>query len=115
MCNVRYPVFLTALLGLLPLSASPQELKYGPLPFPEVNPDTWVLIEIWPTVGDITLSAYFMETLSQKNQNLCEAIKRSLDRDAEALAKAEGRKATSYRQCLTLRDAVRKGYVAREE
>lgn len=96
----------------IPLSAQPQELKYSPLPYPEVNADTWVLIEIWPTVGDITLSTYFMDFSGEKNQNLCEATKRALDRDAVALAKEQKREATSYRQCLSLSDAVRKGYVA---
>jgi hypothetical protein len=104
-----------AALSALPFGTIAQELKYGPLRYPEVNPDTWILIEIWPTVGDITLAAYFMENWSQKNQNLCEATKRSLDRDAEAQAYAQGRKATSYRQCLTLREAMRKGYVAKAE
>ena len=111
---MHYSKILIGLLGVLPPSAFSQELKFGPVPYPEVNPDTWVLIEIWPAVGDITLAAYFMDTWSQKNQNLCEATKRALDRDAEALAKAQGREATSYRQCFTLRDAVRKGYVDRE-
>jgi hypothetical protein len=87
-------------------------LKYGPLPDPEVNADTWVLIEIWPTVGDTTLSAYFMDFSGEKNRSLCEAIKRVLDQDALALAKEQKREATSYRQCLTLDDALSKGYVA---
>jgi hypothetical protein len=83
------------------------------LPYPEVNADTWVLIEIWPAVGDITLSAYFMDFSVEKNRNLCEAIKRALDRDAIALAKSQKREATSYRQCLSLGNAAAKGYVAK--
>jgi hypothetical protein len=101
------------LLGAVSASAANgEELKYGPLPYPVVNTDTWVLIEIWPTVGDITLSAFFMDFSSRKNQNLCEATKRALDRDAVALAKQQKREATSSRQCLTLGDAVQAGFVA---
>jgi hypothetical protein len=81
------------------------------LPYPAVSSDTWVLIEIWPTVGDITLSAYFMDAPSRKNENLCEATKRALDRDAAALAKQQKREFTSYRQCVTVTDAIKAGYV----
>jgi hypothetical protein len=62
-------------------------------------------------VGDITLSAYFIDATSRKNENLCEATKRSLDRDAAALAKEQKGKSTNYRQCLTLSDAIHAGYV----
>lgn len=95
----------------LPLSLPAADLKYGPVPFPEVNTDTWVLIEVWPAVHDITLSAYFLDSTSRKNQNLCDATKRSLDKEADARAKAEGREATSWRECYTLRDAIKMGYV----
>lgn len=97
---------------VMPIAAHCDDLRYRSLPYPEVNPDTWVLIEMWPTVGDITLSAYFMDFSAQKNQNLCEATKRALDRDAEALAKEQKRETTSFRRCLTVNDAVTAGYVA---
>lgn len=100
-----------ALLAM-PLLAQGSELKFGPIPYPNVDNYTWVLIEIWPEVRDITLSAYFIDATSRKNQNLCEATKRALDRDAAALAKQQNREATSHRQCLTLGDAIRSGYVA---
>ena len=77
-----------------------------------VNDDTWVLIEIWPEVHDVTLSAYFMDFSTGKNQNLCAATKRSLDRDAVAQAERLKREATSYRQCLSIGDAVKAGYIA---
>jgi hypothetical protein len=100
---------LLALSSSIGLSA---QLNYGPVPHPVVGPDAWVLIEVWPTVKDITLSAYFLSDTSKKNQNLCEATKRALDRDAAALAKEQKREATSFRECLTVRDAVRMGYVS---
>jgi hypothetical protein len=105
-------IFAGFLGAVSALAAKGEELKYRPLPYPVVNADIWVLIEIWPTVGDITLSAYFMDFSSRKNQNLCEATKRALDRDAVALAKEQKREATSNRQCLTISDAVKAGYVA---
>jgi hypothetical protein len=106
------PVLAAMTIAWSARSEDRSELKYSPLPYPEVNADTWVLIEIWPAVGDITLSAYFMDFSTEKNQNLCEAIKRVLDRDAAAVAKSQKREATSYRQCLSLADAMAKGYVA---
>jgi hypothetical protein len=105
---------LSSLALLVALAATAGEpLNYGPKPFPEVNPDTWVLIEYWPLVKDITLTAYFMEFSSERNGNLCAAAKRALDRDAEQLAKKEGKPPTAWRKCYTLRDAVREGYLER--
>lgn len=96
----------------LPLSgATATELRYPPLPYPVVDDETWVLVEIWPEVSDITLSAYFMDRSGRKNQNLCEATKRSLDRDAMALAKEQKRQPTASRQCLTVTDAISAGYI----
>jgi len=92
-----------------------EPLAYGPIPYPEVNSDVWMLIEYWPRVKDITLSAYFMDRLSGKNQSLCEATKRALDRDAEEIAKREKTPPTAYRLCYTLRDAVKLGYVSKPE
>lgn len=104
--------FVPAVFVALPIIAHAQELKFGPAPHPVVGTDAWVLIEIWPTVGDITLAAYFLDATSKKNQNLCEAAKISLDRDAASQAKAHDFTPTSYRQCLTVRDAIKAGYVA---
>lgn len=94
------------------IMARAQELKYAPKPYPEVDDNTVVLIEIWPAVGDITFHAYFMDTPPTRNLNLCLAAKSVFDRDAEAMAKAQNRTATSHRQCLTLPHAVSKGYIA---
>ncbi|MBR0879476.1 hypothetical protein ABIF65_006804 [Bradyrhizobium japonicum] len=96
---------------MVPIMAHGQELKYPPKPYPEVDGNTVVLIEIWPTVGDITFHAYFMDTPPARNLNLCLAGKSVFDRDAEAMAKAQNRTATSYRQCLTLPQAVSKSYI----
>jgi hypothetical protein len=104
--------FLILVVLVMPLAAQSDELKYRPLPYPAVNADTWVLLEIWPTVGDITLSAYFMDATSRKNQILCEATKRSLDRDAAVQALEQMREFSSDRQCLTISDAVKAGYIA---
>jgi hypothetical protein len=98
-----------------PLVAYGAELKFGPLPYPEINADTWVLIEIWPEVGDITLSTYFMDFSVNKNASLCLATKRALDRDATATAEKQNRTATSYRQCLTISQAVTAGYIRASE
>lgn len=113
-CKNRMRRVAAFLLSVPAFSASAAEqLNYGPLPFPEVNPDTWVLIEYWPTVKDITLSAYFMDFSSEKNRNLCGAAKKAIDRDAAAQAKQQGISATAYRKCYTLRDAIANGYIER--
>ena len=88
-----------------------QELKYPPKPYPEIDGNTVVLIEIWPVVGDVTFHAYFMDASPARNLNLCLAGKDVFDRDAQAVAKAQNRTSMSYRQCLTLPQAVSKGYI----
>jgi hypothetical protein len=103
---------LVASLILAPSISNGQELAFGPLPYPVVSSDTWVLIEIWPEASDITLSAYFMDKPEGKNRNLCEATKRALDRDAAAFAKETQRQPTSFRQCMPLAEAIHKGYIA---
>lgn len=95
----------------VPIIAYGQELKYPPKPYPEIDGNTVVLIEVWPTVSDITFHAYFMDISPARNLNLCLAGKRVFDRDAEAMAKAQNRTTTSYRECLTLPQAVSKGYI----
>jgi hypothetical protein len=109
--------FVSALVALRVLFACGElqaQTLMTDLPYPEAGADTWVLIEIWPEVNDITLSAYFMDFLSRKNENLCKSTKSALDRDADARAKEQNRKFTSYRQCLMLSDAIYKGYVKRQ-
>ena len=100
-------------LGCLiaPIMAHDQELKYPPKLYPEIDGNTVVMVEIWPTVGDITFHAYFMDWPPERAVNLCLAAKRVFDRDSEAMAKAQNQTATSYRQCLTLPQAVAKGYI----
>ena len=53
-------VLLLACL-LVPIASHGQALRYPPKPYPEVDDNTVVLIEIWPEVGDITFHAYFMD------------------------------------------------------
>jgi hypothetical protein len=36
------------------------------------------MIEVWPDVKAMTLSAYFLDGSTEKNRNLCEATKRVL-------------------------------------
>jgi hypothetical protein len=92
--------------------AAGEDLKYGPVPYPAINADTWVLVEYWPTVSDITLWAFFSSSTSEKSRNLCEATKRSLDRDAAARATSTAVATSSWRKCLTVSDAVKSGYVS---
>lgn len=107
-------IALAAVFGYLiaPILARGQELKYPPKPYPEIDGNTVVMIEIWPEVGDITFHAYFMDWPPERAANLCLAAKRVFDRDSETMAKAKNQTATSYRQCLTLPQAVAKGYIS---
>lgn len=69
------------------------------------------MIEVWPTVKDITLSAYFVSESDWKSSTLCEMVKRALDQVSTSEARAQGREPSSYRSCMTIRDAVSRGYI----
>lgn len=88
----------------------PRELLSRPQ-YPEVSDSGYVLIEVWPVVRHITLVVYFLDALDVRSQRLCEATKRSLDRNARALAREQNRTSTSYRLCMTIKDAVHLGYI----
>jgi phage-related minor tail protein len=81
------------------------------LPAPQINSGSWVLIEIWPDVKDITLAAYFLDASEKKNQSLCEAAKRVFDSDQDVKSKASGKKLSSYRLCLSVGEATARGYI----
>jgi hypothetical protein len=81
------------------------------LPKPELNSDSWILIEVWPDVKDVTLSAYFLDFSHTKNKNLCEATKRVFDREQETRSKEQGKKFSSYRVCMSVSDATSQGYI----
>ena len=74
------------------------------LPAPVIDRTSWVMIEIWPQVNDITLAAYFLDYSYKKNKNLCAATKSVFDREAKA-----GQ--TSYRVCMSVSDAIAQGYI----
>jgi hypothetical protein len=81
----------------------------GKISPPELDSDSWIMVEIWPDVQDVTLTAYFLDSLNEKNRNLCEATKRVFDRDQDAKVKAGGT-FSSYRECLSVTDARSRGY-----
>lgn len=87
------------------------------LPQPEVNKDSWVMIEIWPLAQDITyitFAAYFLDFSYEKNRNLCDAAKKVFDRDQEVQSKERGKPFTSYRLCMSVNDARSQGYIQSE-
>ena len=91
--------------------AFPADSVLAKLPAPRVSADSWVLIEVWPEVKDITLAAYFLDSSEKKNQNLCAAAKRVFDSDQETKSKASGKKLSSYRLCLSIGEATARGYI----
>lgn len=91
--------------------ATAAESRFSPLPYPRVNPSSWVMIEFWPAVSAITLSAYFLDGSYEKNRNLCNAAKVVFDRDHKELSKTSKREFSSYRLCFSLNDAVQQGHV----
>jgi len=92
----------------------PEQLRWKPQ-YPVVRESGYVLLEVWPLVKDVTLSAFFFDELDEKSRNLCESIKAALDRDAAVRAREAGEKFTSYRMCMTVRDAVRQGWISAGE
>ena len=92
----RFPILLVAFVMALAGRSAAAQVRQTPVPAPVINKDSWILLEIWPDVKDITLSLYFLDSSFAKNKNLCEATKRSLDREADARSKELKRKFTSY-------------------
>ncbi len=106
----------TTVLGLILVSlvsASSDAGVVAGLPEPELNASSWIMIEVWPAVSDVTLSAYFLDFSSEKNRSLCHATMRVFDRDQEARAKAANTKYSSYRLCLPVPEACSHGYFRR--
>ena len=95
-------LFFLVLFSSLAYSANP--LKHSKLPYPVINEHSWVMIEIWPEVQDITLSAYFLDFSYDKNKNLCTVTKRVFDRAAKP-------NQTSYRLCMSVSDAIAQEYI----
>lgn len=96
---------------MLFLSANAAAIPIDTIPEPELNDDSWIMLEIWPEVEAITLAAYFLDYSSEKNQSLCEAAKRVFDREQQTQAERQGRKLTSYRLCLSVSEARSQGYL----
>lgn len=80
------------------------------IPAPEINDESWVMLEIWTEVKNITLAAYFLDYSSIKNRNLCEAAKRVFDREQQMQEEKHGRQMSSYRICLSVPEARSQGY-----
>ena|SRR5215471_2510658 len=99
------------MLGIMPKIASSADSKLSKLPAPRVDQNTWIMIEIWPEVQNITLAAYFLDFSYEKNSNLCSEAKRVFDSEAAAKEKLQNKKFSSYRVCMSLDDAVKQGYV----
>lgn len=109
---LRYILFLLATAFVVVAAvAGPTKNNVRPLVKPEINADSWVMIEIWPEVNDITLSAYFLDYNAPKNKSLCQAVKIVFDRDQQAREKQLAKKFTSYRRCLSVEDAKKEGLV----
>ena len=97
--------------GIAAKIAASADLKLSKLPAPRVDQNSWIMIEIWPEVQDITLAAYFLDFSYEKNSNLCSEAKRVFDSEAAAKEKLQNKKFSSYRVCMSLDDAVKQGYV----
>jgi hypothetical protein len=75
---LRFTLFSAVLIYLgstVGFAATP---NFDRLPHPRLNDDSWIMIEVWPDVKAMTLSAYFLDGSTEKNRNLCEATKRVL-------------------------------------
>src|SRR5215468_7380107 len=101
----------TLMLAIIPKIGASADLKLKKLPAPRVDQNTWIMIEIWPEVQNITLAAYFLDFSYEKNSNLCSEAKRVFDSEAAAKEKLQNKKFSSYRVCMSLSDAVKEGYV----
>lgn len=101
-------LFFIALVAGTARAENPMEAK---IPYPEVNKDSWVMIELWPDVKDITFSSFFLDFSFEKNKNLCAVAKRIFDSEQEARSKKSGKKFSSQRLCLSVSEAVSQKYI----
>ena len=99
------------MLGVVSKIVAGADLKLSKLPAPRVDQNSWIMIQIWPEVQDITLAAYFLDFSYERNSNLCSEAKRVFDSGAAAKEKLQKKKFSSYRLCMSLDDAVKQGYV----
>jgi hypothetical protein len=100
------------MFGIVSKIAASADLKLSKLPVPRIDQNSWIMIEIWPEVQDITLAAYFLDVSYEKNSNLCSETKSVFDSQAAAKEKLQKKKFSTYRVCMSLDDAVKQGYVA---
>jgi len=84
---------------------------------PELDKNSWLMIEVWPDVMDVTLTAYFLDYTFDKNKALCKATKRVFDREQEFHQNEVRRKTgnsefimNSFRKCLSVNEARSLGY-----
>lgn len=83
--------------------------------YPIASDAGYVLLEIWPRVRDITLTAYFLDAMDERSRNFCEVTKKALDSDAKARSNEQQTKFTSYRFCMTIKDAVARGWIKQKD
>lgn len=83
--------------------------KWERIPEPVLDEDSWVMVEYWPDVQSVTLTAFFLDGNSEKNKSLCEATKRVFDREALCMAEKMNRTMTSHRTCRSVRNMRRLG------
>lgn len=110
--------YIASVISVLALSrtvGAADQLTLEPEPYPAINENAWVMIEVWPTVEAITFSAYFLSGSEAKNRNLCAAAKKVFDRESAAAADREARQMSSYRICMRLDQAVDAGLVLSPE
>jgi hypothetical protein len=109
---MRHIAIILVLCYSLPLQSSlAVDSLLSKLPAPKVNRDSWVLIEIWPDVKDITFAAYFLGSSEKKNQNLCAVTKRVFDSEQDAKSKTSGNQLSTYRLCMSVGEATARGYI----
>lgn len=111
MRHLIFVVFISVVFVGTAISKS----RLSALPKPEVNENSWVMVEIWPEVNDITLSAYFLDSSEQKNKALCASVKTVFDRDQDAKERKLKKKFTSYRRCLSVNKAMEEGLIVAKE
>jgi len=59
---------VVVLLLSLPLEVAAQNPLSTALPSPEINKDSWVIVEIWPDVKDITMAVYILDFSYEKTE-----------------------------------------------
>ena len=80
-------------------------------PYPQVNDESWVLVEIWPRIPNFHVVAYFLKETQFGRVQGCSSVKDAYDK--ERIAGGGNRATQAELKCMAIADAIKAGYIKR--